>query len=94
MPAERRRTTAFDGGEHFQVQPVQPRSLLINEAFACRANDIGHLEWRPFHFFLCSFLDRFTLLGLENSAWSIGVPAALRWRSGFAEAVKANTAGA
>ena len=26
-------------------------------------------------------LQRLDLSGLENSAWSIGVPAALRWRS-------------
>ena len=79
MSAERRCSTAFDGREHFQVQPVQPRSMLIDEASAYRANDVGHLEGWPFHlFFLCSLLDRLTWSGRENSALSIGVPAALR----------------
>ena len=78
MSSERRCSTAFDGREHFQVQPVQPRSMLIDEASAYRANDVGHLEGWPLHFFLWSLLDRLTLSGLEKSAWSIGVPAALR----------------
>ena len=78
MSAQRRRAAAFDGREHFQVQPVQPRSMLSDEATAYRANDVGHLEGWPFHFFFCSLLDLLTWFGLENSAWSIGVPAALR----------------
>ena len=30
------------------MQPRQPRSMLVDEAFAYRANDIGHLKgWHP-----------------------------------------------
>ncbi len=77
VSAEGCRATAFDSREHLQVQPRQPRSILVDEASAYRANDIGHLQGWPLHF-LCSLRDRFTWSGLENSAWSIGVPAALR----------------
>ena len=77
VSTERRRTTAFDGAKNLAMEPVESKPLL--ESIAYRANDVSHLEGWPFHLcFLCSFLDRLTWSGLENFAWSIGVPAALR----------------
>ena len=77
VSAERRRTTAFDGAQNLAMESVESKPLL--ESIAYRANDVGHLEGGPFHFFfLWSLLDLLTWSGLENSALSIGVPAALR----------------
>src|SRR4029077_18652629 len=77
VPTERCRATALDGGEHFQVQSVEPRLIFVDEAFAYRANDIGHLDGWPLHF-LCSLRDLFTRSGLESLTLSSGVPAAFK----------------
>jgi len=57
--------TALDGLQYFQMRPPQPGSVVLDEALALRANDVGHLEGGPAHF-LCSFRDRFTWSGLDN----------------------------
>src|SRR5580704_7902130 len=77
VPAERRCATALDGGEHLEVQSVEPRLIFVDEASACRANDVGHLDGWPLHF-LCSLRDRFTRSVLESLALSSGVPAAFK----------------
>ncbi len=76
VSAQRGCTAALDGAQSLAMESVQSKPLL--ESIAYRANDVGHLEGWPFHLFLCSRLDRLTWSGLENSALSIGVPAALR----------------
>ena len=57
VTAECCRATTFDGREDLQVQSRQPRLMFLDEAFAYRVNDIGHLErWSLHHFFLFLFL--------------------------------------
>ena len=80
MAAERCRAAVLDGEEHAEMQPRQPGPVLLDEAVAMRADDIGHLERWPVHL-LCSLRDRFTWSRLDSSALSSGVPAARRWRS-------------
>jgi hypothetical protein len=43
----------LDGIEHLPLGPSQPGPAPFDEAFALGANDIGHLEGGPNHFFLC-----------------------------------------
>ena len=77
VAAERRRATAFNGREHFQVQPSQPRSMFLDEAPACRANDIGHLQRWPLHF--CRFLcELFASAASETGSASSGLVTACR----------------
>ncbi len=77
MPAEYRRTAAGDGPEHFPVGPVNPAAVVLDEAIALCANDIGHLEEGPSHFFL-SLRERWTSLRLETSRVSSGLVTACR----------------
>ena len=77
MAAQRRRAAALDGSQHTEMLPGQSGSVLLNEAFARCSNDIGHLEGWRVHL-LCSLRERFTCFGSENSALSMGVPAAFR----------------
>ena len=79
MSTQRRRSAARNGPEHFQVGPVNPVSVVLDEAIALCANDIGHLEGWPGHFFW-SLRDRFVWLESETSSESIGLGAACRWR--------------
>ena len=44
VPTKCCRPAAFDGSEHFQMLTCQPGPVLPDEAFACRANDIRHLD--------------------------------------------------
>ena len=52
MTAERSGAAALDGGQHFQVEPVQPETISFDEAAAGTADDIGHLERWPVHLFV------------------------------------------
>jgi len=51
MPAQCRSAAACDGPEDFPVGPVDPAAVVLDEAIALCANDIGHLEGWPVHFF-------------------------------------------
>src|SRR5437868_5695957 len=44
MAAERGRAAALDSPQHAKMLPVQSGSVLLNKAFACCLNDVGHLE--------------------------------------------------
>jgi hypothetical protein len=44
MPAQCRSAAACDGPEHFPVRPVDPAAVVLDEAIALCANDIGHLQ--------------------------------------------------
>ena len=59
MAAERSSAATLDGPQHAEMLPAQPGSILLDEAFACRTDDIGHLEGWLIHL-LCSLRDRFT----------------------------------
>ena len=50
VATERRRAAVLDGKEDAEMQPRQPRTVLVDEAVAVRADDIGHLERWPCHF--------------------------------------------
>ena len=54
MPTECRRAAASDGAQHFPVGPVDPAEVVLNEAIALGANNIGHLEEGAESFFLPS----------------------------------------
>jgi hypothetical protein len=53
------RAAVADGSQDLQVWPCQMASVVLNEAVACRSNDVGHLERWPVHF-LTRFRERFT----------------------------------
>jgi hypothetical protein len=77
VAAERCCTTALNGREHFQVQPCQPRPVFLDEALACRVNDVGHLQRWPLHF--VGFLrERFVLAASETGSASSGFATACR----------------
>ena len=71
MTAQRRRAAALDGAQHAEMLPVQSGSILLNEAFACCSNDVGHLEGWRVHL-LCSLRERFTCSGSENCGFVDG----------------------
>ena len=77
VTAERCRTTVFDGKEHLAVQPCQPRPLSLDEVFACRANDVSHLEGWLVHFFRF-FRERLTLDRSDTASTSSGFGQARR----------------
>jgi hypothetical protein len=51
VSAERGRAATLDGGQHFQMQPVQPVPVVVDETASCQANQIGHLQRWPDHLF-------------------------------------------
>ena len=77
MPTECRRAAASDGAQYFPMGPVEPAEVVLNEAIALGANDIGHLEEGPSHFFL-SLRDRLTPSRSETSRASSGLGIARR----------------
>src|SRR6266576_2852097 len=77
MPTECRRAAAGDRAQYFPVSPVDPTEVVLNEAIALGANDIGHLEEGPSHFFL-SLRERGTPSRLETSRASSGLGIARR----------------
>ena len=52
VAAERGGAATLDGVQYLDLCPRQPGLTAFDEAFALRANDIGHLEGGPGHF-LC-----------------------------------------
>ena len=66
MPAECRGTAASNGTQYFPMGPMDPAEVVLQEAIALGANDIGHLEEGPSHFFL-SLRQRRTPLRLDTS---------------------------
>src|SRR6266699_993865 len=77
MPAENRGTAARNRAQYFPMGPMEPAEVAVDEAIALGANDIGHLEEGPSHFFL-SLRDRLTLSRLEICSWSSGLGMACR----------------
>jgi hypothetical protein len=75
MPAERLRPAVPDGAQRLQVRPREMAIVPVDKAFACRPNDIGHLEGWPIHFFT-RFRERLAWSGLETSIPSRGLPTA------------------
>src|SRR4051794_33312780 len=77
MAAERGRAAALDRPQHTKMLPGQSGPVLLDEVVARCSNDVGHLEGWRVHL-LCNLRERFTWVGSENSALSMGVPAAFR----------------
>src|SRR5260370_42300985 len=77
MPAECSGTAASDRAQYFPVGPVDPAEVVLNEAIALGANDIGHLEDAPRHFFL-SLRDLLTPSRPQTSRASSGLGIARR----------------
>jgi hypothetical protein len=77
MPAECRGTAASDRAQYFAMGPMDPAEVAVDEAITLRANDIGHLEEGPSHFFL-SLRERWTPLRLDTSRVSSGLGIACR----------------
>jgi hypothetical protein len=77
MAAQRCGAAACNGVEHFDVLPVQPRPVVLDEAIAARANDISHLKGWPAHF-ACLLRERFTCVGAETASASSGFATACR----------------
>lgn len=51
VSAERSGAAVLDGGQHFQMQAVQPVPVTVDEMPSCESNQIGHLERWPGHYF-------------------------------------------
>src|SRR6266851_7542564 len=72
MPAECSGTAASDRAQYFAMGPMEPAEVAVDEAIALGANDIGHLEEGPSHFFL-SLRDRLTPSRSETCRASSGL---------------------
>jgi hypothetical protein len=77
MPTECRGTAASDRTQYFAMGPVDPAEVVLKEAIALGANNIGHLEEGPSHFFF-SLRERGTPSRLETSSASSGLGMACR----------------
>jgi hypothetical protein len=66
MSAQCRGAAACDGLEHFTMAAVNPAPAGLDKAIALCANDVGHLEEGPSHFF-CSLRERWTRSRLDTS---------------------------
>jgi len=77
VASERCCSATLDGSKHLQVQPCQPKSLFLDEVFACRPNDIGHLDSWPIH---CSrfFRERLAFAKSDTPSSSSGFGQACR----------------
>jgi len=47
--AEISRATVLDCSENLQMVSCDPFAAIFDEAFSNGADNIGHLEWWPFH---------------------------------------------
>ena len=77
MSAQCRGAAACDGQEHFAMAPVNPAATGADKAITLCANDIGHLQWWPSHFF-CSL----------REVWTSSTLASCRLSRGFGTACK------
>src|SRR5262249_44716018 len=77
MSAQDCGTAVGNGLEDLAVQPVNPPAMVHDEATGLWANDIGHLQGWPGHFF-SSLRERWTCSRLETSRASSGLAMACR----------------
>src|SRR5215831_17450268 len=66
-----------DGVQDLAVRPANPAAMVLDEAIPLCANDIGHLQGWPGHFF-ASLRERLTWSRLESASASSGL--AIAWR--------------
>src|SRR5215469_15042778 len=77
MSAQHSGATVCDRPQHFAVECTNPMPVVLEEAFALSANDIGHLKRWPAHFF-SSLRERGTRAALPMSSESSGLVTACR----------------
>src|SRR5215831_18739552 len=77
MAAQNGSAAGRNGMQDFAVRPVNPAAMVLDEAIALCANDIGHLQGWPGHF-LSSLRERLTCSRLESASASSGL--AIAWR--------------
>src|SRR5215469_7664959 len=77
MSSQRHGAAACDGLEHFTVAPVNPAATVVDEAITLRANDVGHLQGWPGHFF-SRLRECLTRSRLESWSESSGLGVACR----------------
>jgi hypothetical protein len=51
MSTQGRGATTHKSVKHFLLYPVNPVTVVLDEATTLCANDVGHLQGRPAHFF-------------------------------------------
>ena len=79
MASQRRRATPRQGAEDAPVLSRQPEAVLLDEAIAVRADDVGHLKGWPSHGF-CSRRDRRAVSGPAIAIVSKGLVTACKCR--------------
>src|SRR5215467_3832053 len=72
MAAQNGSAAGCDGLQNLAVRPVNPAAMVLDEAIPLCANDIGHLQGWPGHFF-CSLREGLTWSGLASSSKSSGL---------------------
>src|SRR5215510_1806942 len=77
MTAQNGSAAGCDGLQDLAVRPVNPAAMVLDEAVSLCANDIGHLQGWPVHFF-SSLRERLTWSRLEK--WSESSGLAIAWR--------------
>src|SRR5215469_704391 len=77
MAAQNGSATRSDGLQDLAVRPVNPAAMVLDKAITLCANDIGHLQGWPGHFFV-SLRGRLTCSRLESSSESSGF--VIAWR--------------
>jgi hypothetical protein len=77
MAAQGGCTAVFNRTQNLQMLPSQPATALLNKLFPYCAEDVGHLERWPVHFF-CRFLERLVSSGFDTSSDSRGLATACK----------------
>src|SRR5215469_16686762 len=77
MAAQNGSAARSDGLQDLTVRPVNPAAMVLDEAITLCANDIGHLQGWPGHFF-SSLRERWTWWRLESWSESSGLAIARR----------------
>ena len=77
VSAQRRRAAVHDRAHHLQLLKTDSVSMMVDEAGALRAKDVGHLNrWAGHGFWF--LLDRFTVSSLEIGIDSTGLTTACK----------------
>src|SRR5687768_17544017 len=79
MAAESCRAAVPDGAQHLQLRPCEMVSVPFDEPVAGCADNVGHLEGGPAHFFT-SLRERLTSSGADTGMASSGFATAVRCR--------------
>jgi hypothetical protein len=78
VTAESCRTATHDSAHYLQLLETNAISVTVNEAFALRAKDIGHLHSGPVHRLCFLLLDLFTVASVVIGSVSAGLATACK----------------